>query len=225
LSNLSNVTAWLQQHEPDYLDLVTASTEDEFDAALIPLLAKTVDHLESNSKNFSSLGETGLTAAFVGRLSGFGLRVTQETNSNGHVDVTITGHLCSPEQKRLGEAKLYKGYAYHIGGLEQLLGYMTGRASGYLLNYVRKQNIATLIEQLREKMNERLPHGQTGSCTDHKLKWSFSSLHDHSSGEPVRVSHIGFNIHSPSRTTRVRQPSHARRSKGAPSSSRRQRRP
>ena len=149
--NLSEVTAWLEKHEPDYLDLVTAATEDEFDAALIPLLAKTVDHLESNSKNFSSLGETGLTAAFVGSLSGFGLRVTQETNANGHVDVTITGYLCSPEQKRLGEAKLYQGYAYHIGGLEQLLGYMSGRASGYLLNYVRKKNIATLISSCERR--------------------------------------------------------------------------
>ena len=97
-ASLAEMIARLEKHEPDYLDLVTASTEDEFDAALVPLLAKTVDHLESNSKNFSSLGETGLTAVFVGKLSGFGLRVTQETNANGHVDVTITGYFCSPEQ-------------------------------------------------------------------------------------------------------------------------------
>src|SRR5688572_22181054 len=101
-TNLSELTAWLEKNEPDYLDLVTAQTEDEFDAALIPLLARTVDHLESNSTNFRGLGETGLTAALVGCLSGFGLRVTQETHSNGHVDVTITGYLSNPEQKRLG---------------------------------------------------------------------------------------------------------------------------
>jgi hypothetical protein len=192
--NLADVTAWLEKYEPDYLNLVTATTEDEFDAALIPLLAKTIDHLESNSKNFKDLGETGLTAAFAGRLSGFGLRVTQETNSNGHVDVTITGYLSSPEQKRLGEAKLYDGYAYHIGGLEQLLGYMTGRAGGYLLNYVRKKKIANLVKKLREEMDKKLPFQQSGACADHKLKWSFSSLHDHSSGAQVKVSHIGFNI-------------------------------
>ena len=191
---LADVTAWLAIKEPDYLNLITATTEDEFDAALIPLLAKAVDHLESNSKNFSSLGETGLTAAFVGSLSGFGLRVTQETNSNGHVDVTITGYLCSPEQKRLGEAKLHDGYAYHVGGLEQLLGYMTGRASGYLLNYVRKKRIKALVEKLRKEMDEKLPCQQSGACADHQLKWSFSSVHDHSSGEQVRVSHIGFNV-------------------------------
>ena len=77
---------------------------------------------------------------------------------------------------------------------------MSGRASGYLLNYVRKKNIATLIKQLREKMNKQLPYGQSGSCTDYKLKWSFSSLHDHSSGEQVRVLHVGVNMYSEPKT-------------------------
>jgi len=195
-ANLLELVQRLEQHEPEYLTLATASTDDEFDAALIPLLAKAVDHLESNSKNYIDLGETGLTAAFVASLSGFGLRVTQETNSNGHVDVTISGYLCRPEQKRLGEAKLYRGYVHHIGGLEQLLGYMTGRASGYLLNYVRKKNVATLIKELREEMDQKRPLDQTGICANHELKWSFSSLHNHSSGEQVKVSHISFNIFS-----------------------------
>ncbi len=193
-ANFSELIAWMEKNEPDYLNLVTAETEDEFDAALVPLLTKTVNHLESNSKNFRDLGETGLTAVFVGSLSGFGLRVTQETNSNGHVDLTITGYLSSPEQKRLGEAKLYDGYAYHIGGLEQLLGYMTGRASGYLLNYVRKENIAKLVKKLREEMDNKLPSRQSGACSDYSLKWSFCSQHTHNSGEQVKVTHIGFNM-------------------------------
>lgn len=193
-ANLAELTAWMEKYEPDYLNLITATTEDEFDAALIPLLARAIDHLESNSKNFLNLGETGLTAAFVGCLNGFGLLVTQETNSNGHVDLIITGYLCSPEQKRLGEAKLYDGYAYHVGGLKQLLGYMTGRARGYLLNYVRKKNIADHVKTLRAEMDLKLPCHQSGSCTDHKLMWSFCSLHNHSSGEQVKVSHIGFNL-------------------------------
>ncbi len=184
----------LEQQEPEYLTLATASTDDEFDAALIPLLARAIDHLESNSKNYLSLGETGLTAALAGSLSGFGLRVTQETNSNGHVDVTITGYLCRPAQKRLGEAKLYDGYHYHVGGLEQLLGYMTGRSSGYLLNYVRKKDVAGLIKKLRAQLDKNQPLAQTGSCASHELKWSFSSLHNHTSGEQVKVSHIGFNM-------------------------------
>jgi len=193
-ANLAELTAWLEKHDPDYLNLITAATDEEFDVALIPFFQKAIDHMESNSKNFRLLGETGLTAAFVGCINGFGLLATQETNSNGHVDVIITGYLCTPKQKRLGEAKLYDGYVYHVGGLKQLLGYMTGRASGYLLNYVRKKNIVTHVKTLRDEMDVKLPCQQSGSCTDHKLMWSFCSVHNHSSGEQVKVSHIGFNL-------------------------------
>lgn len=195
-ANLFDLVKRLEFQEPAYLALATASTDEEFDEALIPLLAKAVDLLESNSKNFLDLGETGLTAAVAGSLSGFGLNVTQETSSNGHVDITITGYLCSPEQKRLGEAKLYKGYTYHVGGLQQLLGYMTGRASGYVLNYVRKKNIAVLIQGLRKEMDEKRPLQQADTCADHDLRWSFSTAHNHVSGEQVRVSHISFNMFS-----------------------------
>jgi hypothetical protein len=195
-TDLFEVFQRVAQQDPDYLALATASTADEFDAALIPLLGKAVDHLESNSKNFVTLGETGLTAALAGSLSNFGLRVTQEENSNGHVDVTITGYVCRPEQKRLGEAKLYDGYGYHVGGLKQLLGYMTGRDSGYLLNYVRRKNVATLVKQLREEMDRQRPCAQTDTCTNLGVKWSFVSVHRHSSGEQVKVSHISFNVYS-----------------------------
>jgi hypothetical protein len=66
--------------------------------------------------------------------------------------------------------------------------------SGYILNYVRKKNIAALVKKLRKEMDDKLPFQQSGTCTDHKLKWSFSSLHDHSSGEQVKVLHIGLNV-------------------------------
>ena len=193
-TNLAELMSWMEKNEPDYVDLITATTEDEFDAALIPLLQKTVDHMESNSKNFRNLDETGLSAAFKGSLEGFGLLVTQETNSNGHVDVTITGYLGSPQQKRLGEAKLYNGYAYHIKGLEQLLGYMTGRAGGYILNYVRKKDIAQLVRNLRQEMDNGRPSRQSSACSDYRLKWSFCSHHNHTSGEQIKITHIGFNM-------------------------------
>lgn len=194
MKNLLELATWLEMNEPEYLSLVVAETEDEFDAALVPLLSKAVDHLESNSRDLSELGENGLTAVLVGCLSGFGLLVTRETSSNGHVDLTITGKLCTPAQRRLGEAKLYDGYAYHIDGVAQLLGYMSGRASGYMINYVRKKRISHLIQNLRTKMDEELPMEQHGKCTDHQMKWSFCSTHSHSSGELVKLFHIGINL-------------------------------
>jgi hypothetical protein len=65
-----------------------------------------------------------------------------------------------------------------------------------LLNYVRKKNVATLIKELRKEMDKKRPLKQTGACANHDLKWSFSSLHNHSSGEEVKVSHITVNVFS-----------------------------
>ena len=194
--SLTDLTRRLCEKAPEYLDLITAATEEEFDNALIPLLAKAVEHMETNSKNFRRDDENGLTASFIGKLSNIGLIVTPEANSNGHVDITIEGYLCVPVQKRLGEAKLWKGYKYHVAGLKQLLGYMTGREStGILLSYVRKQRIEQLVKTLRVDMDKNLPLNQAGKCTDHTLHWSFSSHHRHTSGRNLKISHIACNMY------------------------------
>jgi hypothetical protein len=126
-----------------------------------------------------------------------GLTVTQETNSNGHVDLTIDADHCSPARVKLGEAKIYSSPSYHIKGISQLLGrYTTGREiPGLLINYVRKQDIKGITAKLRTEMNKQLPEKQTGPCEDHKLKWSLSTKHKHSSGEVVTIEHVGCNLY------------------------------
>src|SRR6266567_1474961 len=118
----------LKRKAPEYIDLLTATTDAEFYEAFDAILGKAVAHLEKNKKNFDALDEEGLTGALAGALSIPGLTVTQETNSNGHVDLTVDADHCSPPRTVLGEAKIYKGPAYHLKGLEQLIGkYVTGR--------------------------------------------------------------------------------------------------
>jgi hypothetical protein len=126
-----------------------------------------------------------------------GLTVTQETNSNGHVDLTIEADHCSPIRIKLGEAKIYSSPSYHIKGIGQLLGrYTSGRETpGLLINYVRKPDIKTIVSKLKTEMDKKLPDNQTGPCEDHVLKWSLRTKHKHSSGEIVSVGHIGFNLH------------------------------
>src|SRR3984893_7746551 len=159
----------LKRKAPEYLDLLTAETEDEFETAFTALLEKAVSYLETNKKNFAKLDEDGLSAALRGWLSIPGLTVTQETNSNGHVDLTIEADHCTPIRRKLGEAKIYDGPVYHFKGLEQLLGrYTTGREGrGLLIVYFRKQNIAGLVKKLREKMDADLPCQQQGKTVDH----------------------------------------------------------
>lgn len=112
----------LKRKAPEYLDLLIAETEAEFESAFTPLLERAVSYLESNKRNFAKLDEEGLSAALRGWLSIPGLTVTQEMNSNGHVDLTIEADHCVPARKKLAEAKIYSGPSYHIKGIGQLLG-------------------------------------------------------------------------------------------------------
>ena len=186
----------LKRKAPEYLDLLTAETEDEFETAFTALLEKAVSYLETNKKNFAKLDEDGLSAALRGWLSIPGLTVTQETNSNGHVDLTIEADHCVPARRKLAEAKIYSGPSYHIKGIGQLLGrYTTGReGQGLLISYIRKNDIKSITAKLKAAMDAELPENQIGPCEDHTLKWSLITEHTHSSGEVVSVAHVGCNL-------------------------------
>jgi len=161
----------IQRRAPEYLSLMTARTDDEFEKAFDTLLEQAVIHLETNKKNFSTLDEEGLSAALAGRMSIPGLSVSQEKNSNGHVDLTFEADHCTPMRRKLGEAKIYGGPAYHLKGLEQLLGrYTTGREGrGLLIVYFRKRDIAGLVRGLRTRMDKDLPLDQLASLRRQSL--------------------------------------------------------
>jgi len=187
----------LKRKAPGYLDLFTAETDVDFEKAFDGLLEQAISKLEMNKKNFNSLDEVGLSAALSLALSVPGLTVSQESHSNGHVDLTIEADHCTPMRKKLGEAKIYRGPVYHIQGIEQLLGrYTTGREGhGLLIVYVKKANITGLVKNLRENLDDCLPFNQKGATTDHLLKWSFNSIHGHSCGDDLQVGHIGCNLY------------------------------
>jgi hypothetical protein len=188
----------IRQREPAYLDLAAAATDDEFESAFARVLEVAVHQLEKNKKNFQKLDEEGLSAALAIALNIPGLlTVTQETNSNGHVDLTIEADNTTPARIKLGEAKIYSSPSYHMKGISQLLGrYTTGREMpGLLINYVRKPDIKAIVAKLKTEMDKKLPENQTGPCQDHALKWSLLTKHRHSSGEVITVGHVGFNLY------------------------------
>src|SRR5438270_1530852 len=111
---------WIKRRGPSFLDMFTASTDEQFETAFTGVLEEAVRHLETNKKNLQKLDEEGLSAALAGalRIPGW-LMVHQEANSNGHVDLTIEAVGCTPARVKLGEAKIYSGPAYHVKGLQQ----------------------------------------------------------------------------------------------------------
>jgi hypothetical protein len=182
---------------PDYFALISAKTDAAFESAFDHFLEKAVTCLETSRLEFRTLGEDGLSSVLVSALSVPGITATRETNSNGHVDITVIADHCTPMRKKLGEAKIYAGPAYHVKGLQQLVGrYSTGREGrGMLIVYFRKKDIAGFVKNLRQSMDDNLPLSQQGKAVDHQIRWSFLTSHLHSSGENLEVAHVGCNLY------------------------------
>ena len=88
------------------------------------------------------------------------------------------------------------GPKYHIDGVGQLLGYMTGRElRGLMVVYMRKANGSVLMKKVRNTMDGDKPENQQGITTSHPLKWAFDSSHLHTCGDTVRISHVACNLY------------------------------
>lgn len=198
-STLKRLCEILAKRCPETVDLLTAATEAEFDDAFAPWLAQAIHDLETNSKNFAGLGETGLVAALAMGLRMPGLTVKQEANSNGHVDLTVSLDHSHPLLFSLGEAKVYDGPELHKKGLAQLMErYMTGReAQCLMLSFVQKKDIASIAHKLRDDMDKSLPSAQQGKSTSLPIKWAFKTAHLHASGDLRSVAHYSCNLFNP----------------------------
>jgi vacuolar-type H+-ATPase subunit E/Vma4 len=72
----------IRRKAPEYLDLLTAKTDAEFEQAFDALLEKAVSHLETNKVKYQSLDEDGLSSVLAIALSMPGLTVSREMHSN-----------------------------------------------------------------------------------------------------------------------------------------------
>lgn len=194
--SVADLVDMVGRQSPSFLDLITSENSEDWDTAIDSLIVRAVQHLEQNKKNFRALDEEGLTGVLVAGLTNTFIDVTQETHSNGHVDITIKSTEEFLFHRTLGEAKIYDGPEYHIGGIKQLIErYSTGReCRGFVIAYVTKKDIVNLMQKIRDKMDADLPVDQADKTTEHRLKWSFLSLHKHNSGEVLGVCHIGCNL-------------------------------
>lgn len=181
---------------PQTKDLITATTDNEFNEAFDRWLNEALIYLEKSKKNLQPLGEDGLSDVLVGTLNTPEISVTREQFSNGHVDITVKIIAASPHRVKLGEAKKWDGNKYHIKGLDQLLNrYTVGREDrGFVISYVKLKDIKGLFEKLREYIDESKPFALEGKCKDNGIRWSFLSAHKHNSGELIEICHVGCNL-------------------------------
>lgn len=196
MSSSDALAAWLNRF-PEVVKLFDPkSTEADIDEVLETRIDHAIRWLEENAKRLKSENEDGLTTILAGKVEMPGLNVILEANSNGHVDFTFEVGFSLTVRKRLGEAKLYHGPAYHLKGLDQLLErYATGRdRSAYVFDYFRENNIKTKMLAVRATMNTDRPLQQTCEAVDHQSAWAFVTHHSHKSGETIRIVHFGVNL-------------------------------
>lgn len=195
-SNLYNYIELTKKLSRETLDLITANSDEEFDSAFDNWLTQAISRMEANKLNYSKLDENGLSSVLAASLTTGEISVTQEQNSNGHVDLTVKLNNSSTPRTKLGEAKIWRGKEYHVKGLDQLLNrYTTGReCRGFVISYVQQKDIKGLFEDLQKHINSEKPFNLEGLCLEHNIKWSFLSNHKHNSGELITICHIGCNL-------------------------------
>jgi hypothetical protein len=184
---------------PGHIKILLSQTDEEFDAGLEEVFEGAADFLERNANHLAPLGEEQISAVFVAYLTRPGLRALQEAHSNGHVDITIEAERIPPIRRRLGEAKIHDGPTYHVRGLEQLVSrYASGREGmGVVIEYVTKPKIKDLVTKIRAHLDSTKPCSQESESKDHRIRWAFTTDHQHSSGESFRVLHLNCNLHRP----------------------------
>jgi hypothetical protein len=193
---LYDLTEHLRLRSPEHLDLFASLNEEEFQIAFDSLLGKALAGMEESKVNFQRLDEPGLSAVLRLALNVPGLSVSLEQYSNGHADLTFESYRMGIARRILGEAKIYDGPQYHIDGINQLLGYMTGREiRGLMVVYMRKADGVKLMKKVQDVMDANKPSSQQGITAAHALKWCFDSLHTHPCGEDIRVSHVMCNLY------------------------------
>lgn len=182
---------------PGLRGILEADDAQQFDNYLEQHIEQCVRGMEAEAHHLSNDSEEKLSAFLAAALRHPGLGVRRESYSNGRVDLTIWQEGVIRGQERLAEAKIYDGPAYHVAALEQLIKrYSTGRMrSGYVVEYVKKRGIETLVDDLRKHANNNKPVDQYGTTADHPMKWTYESKHKHSSAALLRVVHVNVNLH------------------------------
>jgi len=159
------------------------------------LIAHAITHLEADGNRHRSAAEDAITSAAIGFLNRYGIATFSQVNNRGHVDIYMK-HAWKPGLVICGEAKIWRGVAYHVSGLRQVLGYATGRYPFcFVLAYVQSGRIADHISNLTDHLNSAVPEDQQGACTPHDyIVWGLVAQHKHTSGNNIEVLHAGVNL-------------------------------
>lgn len=195
--SLERLLAILEGHNPNLVDLLRARTDQEFMTATEGVLERAMNTIERGAKEYSRLGDRGLSQLLTDCLAFSGYRATAETNNNEHVDVVVECSFGRP-WRYLGECKFHRGYKYHVDGCKQLLGYCTGRdRRAFCMDFINTADAFKKMAKLRKDMDRKRPLKQTTAGSDHRILGAFLTSHDHTSGAIVEILHLVCSVPKP----------------------------
>lgn len=158
-------------------------------------LVRCFTKLEEEANQHSEKDETGVSSAVMMFLEGARYNCSTETNSNGHVDLTVT----EGDFKWLGEAKIHKGNEWTYHGFDQLVtNYSTGRPNSchgaiIVYNMKKRKNSVKCAEEWRDYV-EKMPLNI--ECSDYQPNGYFDMvLPTHTrSGAPYHIRNFFVNL-------------------------------
>lgn len=131
-------------------------SEAELAEEAIKLVNRILSELEENSKVYQEAGEDTLSSNIVIAINQhFLFKATRESNSNGHVDITIIAPRIKDEGyfKFKGEAKIWNGVQYALQGFDQLQGYLNGRHDhAFVALYFRGQSCDDKFNEYKDDL-------------------------------------------------------------------------
>ncbi len=179
----------LQENLVDAADLIafTSTNPQKIQDLVREKMKVALREMESNAKNFSLLGEDGMTAYICSIFNQSGIFSSKnEPNSNGHVDIVIECPMVSNAIFCIkGEAKIWSTNQYCLNGFDQLNGYLTGVPHHALfLYYFRGQTCDDIFSAYIDELITQ-KGGSKSFCVDRHGK----TEHTHLSKSKICVDH------------------------------------
>ncbi|MCM8529327.1 MAG: hypothetical protein NE327_22585 [Lentisphaeraceae bacterium] len=170
---------------------------NEFIEYLYEEIERITNLFYSQRKRFTNEGEMlksedEITQEISNLLNCSGYNSSNETNSNGHVDLTVikSGY----EWK--GEAKIHGAYDHVKCGLEQILQYCNGNESkAGVLIYISREDSLSIMKEYKNRIecyDRYPPSSEVLMC----VKQRISSSHKHeATGNKIEITHFPFALY------------------------------
>jgi hypothetical protein len=193
----------LQNYIPGLSDLVkryTVSSMSDFVQQLYIDLEEAIQNTESNRHQVKEhFTEDYVTTLLLTHLKALKYEATHDTQVGGHCDIFIKNPMKGFQW--IGEAKIWNGCQYVMGGWNQLCTrYSSGTAMdshGGILIYVNQKNASGLLSDWKAHMkSSNIDSLVIKDCPKNPLR--FDSVHSHTaSGLPYNVRHFALVMYHP----------------------------